>query len=392
MVVGAGIGGLCAGIGLRRRGWDVTVLERAPEFREVGSGITLMSNGLRGLDALGVGDAVRGAGRVEVPAGLRTPSGRWLSRVEAADDVDGTLGVTAVGIHRAALHRVLRDHLPPGVVVAGAHVETVQAGPAPQVVYRHDGRSITLAPDLVVGSDGIRSTVRTQVWPAAASSTYAGATAWRAVTASPWRGDIVAAITWGRGIELGMTPLGDGRVYWYVTTGAPLDERAPDGDEMALLRATVGTWHDPVPALLDATDPSAVVRTDLHHLAPPLTSYVDGAVALLGDAAHAMVPNLGQGANQAIEDAAVLAAVCDPTGDVREALAAYDRQRRPRSQAIARAALRMASLGQGLRNPVAVALRDALVSATPSRLSLRSMAAHARWEAPVVPEVRRPVG
>ena len=384
MVVGAGIGGLCAAIGLRRRGWDVTVLERAHEFREVGAGLTLLSNGLSGLDALGVGGAVRDAGRVDAPGGLRTPDGRWLSRLPA-QDVERVLDVAAVGIHRATLHRVLRDQLPAETVLTGVDVGTVRGGARPEVDYRQDGRAVTVAPDLLVGADGLRSTVRTQVWRDPARAVYSGSTAWRGVTDGPWRGDLAAAVPWGRGIEVGTVPLGDGRAYWYAATTAPPDARAPGGDEMALLRRLVGSWHDPVPALLDATDPASVLRTDLHHLAPPLRSYVGGAVALLGDAAHAMVPNLGQGANQAVEDAAVLASVCAPGGDVVAALAEYDRRRRPRSQAVARAALRAAAVGQRLRNPVAVGLRNAAVALTPSALALRSMASVARWEAPTIP-------
>src|SRR5690348_6848130 len=112
IVVGGGIGGLCAAIGLRRRGWRVTVLERAGAFGEVGAGLTLMANGLRGLDALGVGSAVRAAGWAEAPGGTRTASGRWISRIDGAA-MTRQLGTAAVGIHRATLHEALRTALPP---------------------------------------------------------------------------------------------------------------------------------------------------------------------------------------------------------------------------------------------------------------------------------------
>ncbi|MEV1329296.1 FAD-dependent monooxygenase [Micromonospora costi] len=141
----------------------------------------------------------------------------------------------------------------------------------------------------------------------------------------------------------------------------------------------------PVPALLHATAAAAVIRTDIYHLGTPLPSYRVGAVALLGDAAHAMTPFLGQGANQAIEDAVVLSAACDPAGDVVTALTAYDAQRRPRSQRVARAALHIGRFGQQLSNPVAVGLRNAVMRLTPPRIALRSMAGHADWDPPVIP-------
>src|SRR5690242_13062669 len=124
IVIGGGIGGLCAAIGLRRRGWQVTVLERAQEFGEVGAGLTVMANGLRGLDALGVGDAVRAAGHAEAPGGTRTASGRWISRIDGAA-MTRLLGTSALGIHRATLHALLRAQLPAQSLITGAQVLAV---------------------------------------------------------------------------------------------------------------------------------------------------------------------------------------------------------------------------------------------------------------------------
>ncbi|MEV0720447.1 FAD-dependent oxidoreductase [Asanoa sp. NPDC050611] len=369
VVVGAGIGGLSAAIGLRRRGWDVTVLERAPRITAVGAGITLLANGVRALDALGVGAAVRAEGQVEASGGLRTPNGRWLTRIDA-DAMNRVLGTSAIGIHRATLHRVLHDSLPAGTVVTGTEVGDV----APE--GRVDGRVV----DLVVAADGINSAVRRRLWPDVPPPAYAGATAWRGVTDEPWRGPLVVAITWGPGAEFGMVPLGDGRVYWFGSVTSP--PKAWHDDELAAVRARFGGWHDPIPALMSAT--TAALRDDLYHLATPVPSYVHGRVALLGDAAHAMTPNLGQGANQAIEDAVVLASCCDPAGDLAAGLAAYDAQRRPRSQRVARAAYQMARIGQGLHNPVAVALRNAVIRLTPDNAGLRQMAGFARWNPPTI--------
>ncbi|MEO3821809.1 FAD-dependent monooxygenase [Plantactinospora sp. B24E8] len=159
VVVGAGIGGLCAAQGLRARGWQVSVPERAPAFGTVGSGITLMSNALAGLDALGVGGRIRAAGSFETPGGARTSDGRWLFRVEAATLAD-RLGTASLGIHRATLHELLRDALPADSIVTGAEVVDLLAGPPAEVGYLRDGVRHTVRADLVVGADGLRSTVR----------------------------------------------------------------------------------------------------------------------------------------------------------------------------------------------------------------------------------------
>ncbi|MEO3821810.1 FAD-dependent monooxygenase [Plantactinospora sp. B24E8] len=161
-----------------------------------------------------------------------------------------------------------------------------------------------------------------------------------------------------------MIPLGDGRVYWFRAVNAPAGQRAPD--ELRAVRDRFGDWHDPIPALLDATPTQAVLRSDIHHLGTPLSTYGRGAVVLVGDAAHAMTPNLGQGAAQAVEDAVVLGAVLDEFGDLPNALLRYDRERRPRSQQIARASYRIGRFGQQPESRIAVTLRNIMLRLTPS--------------------------
>lgn len=361
IVVGGGIGGLGAAIGLRQRGWEVTVLERRASAATAGAGLVLQANGMRCLDALGVGAAVRAGGRPDSGGGTRTSGGRWLARIDG-DVLAEALGTSAVGIHRAVLHTILLDALPSGTVHCGATVTGVTEDGT--VTHVSDGEPRTRRADLVVGADGINSAVRTALWPRHPGPAGVGVVAWRGVTREPWPGDIDVAISWGRGEEFGIVPLLDGRVYWFAA--------APSAANPSL--RGFGAWHAPVPAVLAATDPGAVLHDELRCLDVPLTSFVRGNVALLGDAAHAMTPNLGQGANQALEDAVVLAAA--------GSLADYDRERRPRSQKVARASRRIGRLSQ-ITNPVAVAVRNALVRVTPPRVALRSMAKYADWTPPV---------
>ena len=367
VVIGGGIGGLSAALGLSRAGWQVTVLERAAGFRPVGAGLVLQANGLRCLDALGVGAAVRRDGCPDRSGGTRTADGRWLARIEAGD-LTRALGTPAYGIHRAVLHQILLDALPGDVTVhTGADVTNVTTNG--EVTWQGPDGPVRMVADLVVGADGIRSTVRRRLWPTAADPVPIGVTAWRGI-APVWTDDLVVAISWDRGAEFGIVPLADGRVYWFAAVNATPGSAPPEID------ARFHRWHDPVPALIAATP--AILRDDLACLDEPLPTYVNGRVVLLGDAAHAMTPNLGQGANQALEDAVVLATVAGrPDGT-----AVYDRYRRPRSQRVARASRMIGRFGQQLENPLAVASRNALVRLVPPRLALRSMARHADWHPP----------
>ncbi len=375
VVVGGGIGGLTAAASLLHHGWRVTLLEQAAQLTEVGAGLTLWSNALAALDAIGLGEAVRGTGSISGPAGTRTPDGGWLTRVPAGR-LEAEFGVTAVGIHRAALVDLLHAALPEDVLVAGAEVVDVHPDPPVSVAYRKAGEPAQLRADVVVVADGINSRTRQTLWARPGRVRYSGITAWRAVTPDPWPEEIASGITWGHGQEFGTVELGDGRVYWFGAVNAPAGGRADD--EMAEVRRIFGAWHDPIPRLMDATPDSAVLRNDLFYLDPCPDTYVRGRAVLLGDAAHAMTPHLGQGACQAIEDAVVLGALL-ADGDVDEALAEYDRVRRPRTRQVARMSRLSGRIGQQLTNPLAVAVRNRLLRLAPPRTAMAQLARYATW-------------
>ena len=138
-----------------------------------------------------------------------------------------------------------------------------------------------------------------------------------------------------------------------------------------MLRERFADWHAPIPAIIDSTAPEAIIRTPLRDIRP-LATWISGRVALLGDAAHAMLPNLGQGGCQAIEDAAALATALATGADVHDALAAYERSRKPRAEKVARQSRQMSALAHQ-RNPAAVALRNIAMRVTPAAATLRRL-------------------
>ncbi|MFH9659517.1 FAD-dependent monooxygenase [Streptomyces sp. NPDC017248] len=377
VVVGGGIGGLAAALGLRRVGWDVRVVERATVLADAGAGISLHANGLRALDVVGVGAAVRAAARPQYTGGTRTPTGRWLARMDGTV-LERELGAPIVGIPRAALHRLLRAALPAECLLTGVTARTLDLS-APGRVRVPAGNDF-LDADLVVAADGVHSRLRGLLFPDHPGPVYAGSTVLRAVTEGPVDLATDFELTWGQGAEFGHIAFADGRAEWHAVLTAPAGVRHTD--PLGMLRDRFRDWHHPVPALLAATRPEAVLHHDIDELVTPLPSFTAGRVALLGDAAHAMSPHLGQGACQALEDAATLAAALAAEPSVGAALARYDAERRPRAQSVARAARQAGRLGQRLSHPVAVALRNTGLRLAPSRTSIRAILRHADWTPP----------
>ncbi|MEU0568293.1 FAD-dependent monooxygenase [Nonomuraea sp. NPDC005983] len=372
VVIGGGIGGLTAGIALGREGWDVTVLERTERLEAVGSGLAIAANALKALDTLDLGDQVRELSRIQGQLGIRRPDGRWLVHT-TEDNAQARYGDSVVIMLRATLLDVLAQALGHGRLRLGTKVTGVD--PATGVVRTDSG---DLEADLVVAADGIHSATRAALFPEHPSPAYSGVTAWRGLV--PWPGPAVQSQeSWGRGKVFGVHQLADDIVYFYATDVLPAG--ATLGDEREELLRRFGDWHSPIPELLRASEPGRILRNDVYYVDTPLPAFHQGRVALLGDAAHPMTPNLGQGACQAIEDAVVLAHIAG--GD----LAAYTEARLERTSKIVRRGMSICRATK-IRNPVAVRLRDfgmAMAGRLSSDLMLRSMDETLSWRPPVRP-------
>ena len=380
MVIGAGIGGLAAAAGLCLAGWDVTACERAVSFEPVGAGLALAPNGLRALDAIGAGEPVR-ALAVPQELGIRRSDGRWLIRSGTGRMVADRFGDPIILLPRAAVVDAVAARVPGGVLCLGTEVTSVEAGG--KAAARVATTAGDLDADLVVAADGIGSATRMSLFPDHPGLRYAGFTTWRLLT-GPVTGQVVMAESWGRGTVFGVMPLSDGRVYCYAAAPAAPGARA--GDELAELARLFGTWHEPIPQLLATARPQDVLRHDVAELAAPLPSFHRGRTALLGDAAHPMTPNLGQGACQALEDAAVISRLAAGTKPdaVIEMLARYTAARLPRTTDVVRWSRRAATMTTWAWPP-AVAFRNTVTRLTGKlapRAALRSLAPIYGWEPP----------
>ncbi len=402
VVVGAGIGGLTAALALHLRGLRVTVLERAPRLEPVGAGIALAPNAVKALDTLGLADWLGGAAVIRGSGGVRRPDGSWLLRTELGA-VGERFGRPLLVVPRPELVEALVARLPAGSLRLGTTVAGVEPGDAadpgrPACIRTLQGGgqhpAEEISADLVVAADGIRSDVRGALFPQHPGPRYAGFTAWRMITDVPDGIEISPSETWGRGTVFGIVPLSHGRLYCYATANLPAGAVFPD--EKAALANRFADWHEPIPALIRRTPPGSLLRNDIWELAEPLPRFHQGRVVLLGDAAHAMTPNLGQGGCQAVEDAVVLAHHVSGDGAAGEAgaagsavglgdaVAAYTADRLARTTRIVRQSARAGRMQQ-LDSPFRASLRDVMVrlagKAGPG-LMLRQMAPLASWTPP----------
>jgi 2-polyprenyl-6-methoxyphenol hydroxylase-like FAD-dependent oxidoreductase len=372
LVVGGGIGGLAAGLALRRVGIGVIVLEQAPRLEAVGAGLGLAANAMQALDRIGIGDAVRSRGLATARLVACRPNGSPLIEVPLA-------GREMLGVHRADLQAVMATEL----------ADALRLG-ATCVAFRDSESAVTVAleggdeleGDVLVGADGLRSRTREQLLRDGPPS-YAGYTGWRAVTeleSDPLRGEMTE--TWGRGVRFGLIPIGRGRVYWFVSESRHEPEAPLVPGRKAELTRLVEGWHEPIQAAVAATPEDAITGTGIYWR-KPARRWGRGRVTLLGDAAHPMTPDLSQGAAQALEDAVVVAASLRAAGDPVAGLRAYEYARRKRTAQIVRRSYQAGRLAQA-SSALGARFRDVLMGSLPDRLHGIQQAKIVEAELPVL--------
>jgi 2-polyprenyl-6-methoxyphenol hydroxylase-like FAD-dependent oxidoreductase len=358
LIAGAGIGGLAAGVALRRAGWSVRIHERASSPRELGFGLLLAPNALSALRELGVADAVTTGAVATTGADIRRLDGRLIRRFRP-------IGLPAVVALRSELHGALLTAVGNDALRPGSDAVSFSAGPGGVTLRLRDGSTDTAG--ILIGADGVSSVIRQQLHPREPPPQPSGFCAVRGVAYGVGRhlGDLAAVGYLDDGIEAATARASGDAVYWYfslLSRDVPAGARTP----AAMVSRLMAGFEPPLRTIVSATAPDDM-RFDELFERDPLPSGGSGRVTLLGDAAHPLLPHTGQGAAQALEDAVALGLALSDDADVERALRRYEQVRMPRARRFIRLGPRIARVTT-TRSALVQWLRTAGIRLVPARM------------------------
>ncbi len=361
IITGGGIAGLTAAHALLQKGFDVQVYERSPQLREEGAGLGISANAMMAMREIGLEDALLSKGKTVSSIDILSSNGRFLTKASPGQ-MNTAFPTESITIHRMALLKSLAEKLPSGVVQTGKQaVKATQTASGVRVTFA-DGSEAT--GQAMIAADGIGSVIRKQLEPTI-KPRFAGYTAWRGVLKDPLQLDKILEM-WGPNGRVGIVPLNGGYIYWFVCINARENDPRMKEFTSEELSKQFESYKGPAAELIRNTAPEDLLWTDIYDL-PPLSHYAFGRIVLIGDAAHATTPNLGQGAGQAMEDAVILAHFLAKEPSIIAALKSFEKVRIKRTQRVTRISRRIGTAAQ-LSSPAICGMRNMVMRVAPQIL------------------------
>ena len=361
-IVGGGIGGLCAAVTLQKQGHEVNVFESAPVFQPVGAGIGIGSNAMQALMEIGVGDEVFRNGYILNTQIFQDKDGKVLNTIDFSV-LKKMFGQENITIHRANLHRTFLENLKPNTIQYNKRCIRIEQNKKRVTAFFEDGT--TFEAELLIAADGINSPIRKQLVPNSRPR-YSGYTCWRGITENNGRlKEFTSTELWSTKGRFGMAPMKDGLIYWFACINTP--PRNPTYQKLAPneISSIFSHFPDKVSDIIASTPSEQILHHDISDI-KPLRKFVFDRVVLLGDAAHATTPNMGQGAGQAIEDAIVLGNGFKQFEDIKKVLDFYEEKRVTRTGKVIRLSRQIGAIAQISSRPIAAA-RDMIFPLLPSK-------------------------
>jgi len=362
LIVGAGIGGLAAGVALRRAGWHVRIFEHADSPRELGFGVLLAANALSALRELGVAEAVTSRAAPTARVEIRRTNGRVLRRLNVQ------VGGPSVVALRPDLHGALMTAVGSESLRLGSQAVAFMETPGGVVLTLSDGS--TEAGTVLIGADGVHSRVRRQLHPREQPPRASGFAAVRGVAhgVTSQLGDLSGVGYFDDGLEVATVRAGNDAVYWYMSLLTREVGTAPTPERV--VQARLAAFEPALRAILMATRPEDM-RFDELFERDPLPTWGAGHVTLLGDAAHPVLPHTGQGAAQALEDAVALGLALARPQPIDHALRHYEAVRSQRTRGFIKLGPRLARVTT-TGNVLIATMRNLAVRFLPESVFARS--------------------
>ena len=365
-IIGAGIGGLTAAIALEKKGYQVELFDAAVELRPIGAGIIMASNAMQIARRLGFADEIAQTGNVLDRFGVADHEGRPLQMMDI-QAIRAKFGEPSVAIHRGQLQQVLLQQLPNTPIHVNKRLQSIQQLPGGKVVaFFEDGSQAES--DVLIGADGLRSATRKTIF-GEKPLRYSSQTCWRGIIEHQFDNPHQTQELWAKtgGKRVAMIQVAANKVYFYYTEKRKPGFDLPQAELLSYLKEQFGEFPPMYAEVIAKAKPAEIFRDDLYDL-KPLSKWHQDRVMLLGDAAHATTPNMGQGGCQAIEDAWYLAEYLKSYGNIAEAFAAYEHFRRPKVNFVVNTSFMLGKISN-LGGVLGHRLRNWVLSATPKKMA-----------------------